>query len=157
MLIADDDETEVPESLQGIPQIPRPIEYPEISKKTIFGYSLGHVFNDMCSSMWFTYLMIYLEKVIKMKSWRAGSLMLIGQVTDAIATPVIGLLSDSSLLPQSVTKFGQRIPWHFMGKNIVDIQAQQRSKFLQLFVLGCISAMARCKTKPKIKRCKTLQ
>lgn len=87
----------------------------EISKKTIFGYSLGHIFNDMCASMWFTYLMIYLEKVIKMRSWRAGLLMLIGQVTDGIATPVIGLISDSSLLPQSFVKFGQRIPWHFLG------------------------------------------
>uniref|UniRef100_A0AC35FNE4 Major facilitator superfamily domain-containing protein 12 n=1 Tax=Panagrolaimus sp. PS1159 TaxID=55785 RepID=A0AC35FNE4_9BILA len=112
LLIAEN-EDEVPEILRTYN--PQPTDDGEISKKTIFGYSLGHVFNDMCSSMWFTYLMIYLEKVIKMRSWRAGLLMLIGQVTDGIATPVIGLLSDSSILPHSIVKFGQRIPWHFFG------------------------------------------
>uniref|UniRef100_A0AC34FCI7 Major facilitator superfamily domain-containing protein 12 n=1 Tax=Panagrolaimus sp. ES5 TaxID=591445 RepID=A0AC34FCI7_9BILA len=113
LLVIAENEEEVPEVLRTYN--PQSDNDGEISKKAIFGYSLGHIFNDMCSSMWFTYLMIYLEKVIKMRSWRAGLLMLIGQVTDGIATPVIGLISDSSILPQSIVKFGQRIPWHFVG------------------------------------------
>uniref|UniRef100_A0A7E4W2W1 Major facilitator superfamily domain-containing protein 12 n=1 Tax=Panagrellus redivivus TaxID=6233 RepID=A0A7E4W2W1_PANRE len=94
---------------------------PEISRVKVFGFSLGHMFNDMCASMWFTYLMIYLEKVLKMRSWRAGTLMLIGQVTDGLATPLIGVISDSKLLPQAVTRFGHRIPWHFVGFILVAV------------------------------------
>ena len=92
-----------------------------IKKRVVFGYSLGHVFNDMCASMWFTYLLIYLEKVIKMRSWRAGLLMLIGQVVDAIATPVIGILSDSRILPHFLVKHGRRMPWHFFGFILVGV------------------------------------
>ncbi|EPB76791.1 hypothetical protein ANCCEY_04143 [Ancylostoma ceylanicum] len=44
-----------------------------------FGYGVGHFYNDLCASMWFTYLMIYLEKVLRFRSSRAGLLMLIGQ------------------------------------------------------------------------------
>jgi Na+/melibiose symporter-like transporter len=46
----------------------------------MLGYAVGHFFNDLCASMWFTYLMIYLENVIQMHSYKAGMLMLIGQV-----------------------------------------------------------------------------
>lgn len=41
---------------------------------------IGHFYNDLCASMWFTYFMIYMEKVLKFQSSRAGMLMLIGQV-----------------------------------------------------------------------------
>uniref|UniRef100_A0A1I7WY15 Uncharacterized protein n=1 Tax=Heterorhabditis bacteriophora TaxID=37862 RepID=A0A1I7WY15_HETBA len=40
---------------------------------------VGHFYNDLCASMWFTYLMIYLEKVLNFRSSRAGLIMLIGQ------------------------------------------------------------------------------
>lgn len=53
----------------------------DISKWQILAYSIGHFYNDLCSSMWFTYLMIYLEKVVNLNSSLAGLLMLIGQVS----------------------------------------------------------------------------
>uniref|UniRef100_A0A914EFH2 Major facilitator superfamily domain-containing protein 12 n=1 Tax=Acrobeloides nanus TaxID=290746 RepID=A0A914EFH2_9BILA len=82
----------------------------------MLGYAVGHFFNDLCASMWFTYLMIYLENVIQMHSYKAGMLMLIGQVTDAICTPLVGLLSDVSCLPWwMLEKFGRRISWHMIG------------------------------------------
>lgn len=65
--------------------------------------------------MWFTYLMIFLEKVLRMHSFRAGLLMLIGQVTDAISTPLVGLLSDASHLPGFMQRFGRRKAWHIIG------------------------------------------
>ncbi|KHJ98311.1 transporter, major facilitator family protein [Oesophagostomum dentatum] len=79
------------------------------------GYSIGHFYNDLCASMWFTYLMIYLEKVLKFRSSHAGLLMLIGQVTDAVSTPLIGIASDSSLLPKLFDKIGRRMSWHIIG------------------------------------------
>ena len=35
----------------------------KLSKLTIFGYGLGHVCNDICASMWFTYLLLFFQKV----------------------------------------------------------------------------------------------
>ena len=31
--------------------------------RQVLGYGLGHVFNDICASLWFTYLLIFLQKV----------------------------------------------------------------------------------------------
>ncbi|CAL2049957.1 unnamed protein product [Caenorhabditis brenneri] len=82
-------------------------------------YGVGHFYNDLCASMWFTYLMIYMEKVLKFQSSRAGFLMLIGQVTDAISTPLVGIFSDSSVLPACFDKIGRRISWHLIGTILV--------------------------------------
>ena len=35
-----------------------------ISRLEKFGFSLGHVLNDLCASMWFTYTLIYYSKVM---------------------------------------------------------------------------------------------
>ena len=35
-----------------------------IKNKQRYGYSVGHFLNDCCASMWFTYLLIYLKKVV---------------------------------------------------------------------------------------------
>ena len=35
----------------------------KLTKWTILGYGLGHVCNDICASMWFTYLLLFLQKV----------------------------------------------------------------------------------------------
>jgi len=32
--------------------------------KNFFGYSLGHVYNDLCATAWFTYLLFYLTKIV---------------------------------------------------------------------------------------------
>ena len=43
----------------------------KLSKLTIFGYGLGHVCNDICASMWFTYLLLFFQKVfaISIVAW----------------------------------------------------------------------------------------
>ncbi|WKY16506.1 hypothetical protein Q1695_001284 [Nippostrongylus brasiliensis] len=86
-----------------------------------FGYGVGHFYNDLCASMWFTYLMIYLEKVLRFRSSHAGLLMLIGQVTDAVSTPLVGIASDSSMLPKFFDKIGRRISWHIIGTVCVSL------------------------------------
>lgn len=49
------------------PQLaPAPAEegrHSPMSLSTKFCYGVGHVFNDLCASMWFTYLLIFFEKV----------------------------------------------------------------------------------------------
>ncbi|KAI1721777.1 MFS/sugar transport protein [Ditylenchus destructor] len=94
----------------------------EIGKYEVFGFAIGHFYNDLCASMWFTYLMIFMEKVLLMHSYHAGFLMLVGQVTDALSTPLVGLLSDASFLPSKVTqRLGRRKSWHVIGTICVTI------------------------------------
>ncbi|KAI6187703.1 hypothetical protein M3Y98_00273300 [Aphelenchoides besseyi] len=99
----------------------RPHTPTDLSRFQVFAYSFGHFYNDLCSSIWFTYLMIYLEKVILLRSSRAGLLMLIGQATDALCTPLVGLLSDAGVLPEFLLKIGKRKAWHLMGTIAVSL------------------------------------
>ena len=63
---------------------------------TRFGYAVGHVLNDLTASCWFSYLLTYFRRVLLLRQPYAGVLLLIGQVADAVATPVVGYLSDKS-------------------------------------------------------------
>lgn len=58
------------------------------------GYGVGHVLNDLCAAMWFTYVLIFYSLVLGFNAFDAGVVMLVGQIADAAATPVIGILSD---------------------------------------------------------------
>ena len=40
----------------------------------------GHVLNDLCASLWFSYLLLYLQNVVKLSSDYAAGLLLLGQV-----------------------------------------------------------------------------
>lgn len=75
-----------------------------IIQKLSFG--LGHVFNDLCASMWFSYTLFYLNVVINVPSTTAGILLMMGQVVDSIATPLAGWAIDIT---------GRKKIWHFGG------------------------------------------
>lgn len=75
-----------------------------------FGYGLGHVYNDLCAGVWFSYTLLFLQGVIQLPSEEAGSLVMLGQIGDAIATPIIGILAD---------KFGTKFKWHIGGTILV--------------------------------------
>lgn len=57
---------------------------PLIEKKVVFrtkaAYSLGHVFNDLVAVMWFSYTLIFLQRVVLLEPVTAGSLMLLGLI-----------------------------------------------------------------------------
>ncbi|MCP9266503.1 hypothetical protein DINM_022067 [Dirofilaria immitis] len=91
----------------------------ELNGCQVFGYGIGHFYNDMCASMWFTYLLLFLEKVIIIRSSVAGLIMLIGQTTDALSTAFIGILSDSTSVPLCFRHCGQRKSWHALGTVLV--------------------------------------
>lgn len=59
-------------------------------------YAVGHVLNDLCASIWFTYTLVFFQAGIQLPASLAGIIMLIGQVADAVATPIVGLGSDHS-------------------------------------------------------------
>ncbi|XP_013194753.2 major facilitator superfamily domain-containing protein 12 [Amyelois transitella] len=84
------------------------------SLKLQFGYGVGHILNDVCASLWFSYLLVFFHLVLEFGASQAGNLMLIGQVVDALATPFVGYHSDHT--DNSVSrKFGRRKLWHLFG------------------------------------------
>lgn len=82
-----------------------------------YAYGVGHTFNDLCGSMWFTYLLIFFNKVIQFSSSLSGTVLLVGQIADGVATPFIGYFSDRG---GSVwlCRYGKRKTWYFVGKSV---------------------------------------
>ncbi|XP_045603922.2 major facilitator superfamily domain-containing protein 12 [Procambarus clarkii] len=83
-----------------------------LSRRVKLAYGVGHVFNDLCASMWFTYLLVYLQYVLQLDRGLAGFLLLMGQVADAVSTPLIGLQSDRGC---TFCTYGRRKSWHAIG------------------------------------------
>ncbi|XP_020789034.1 major facilitator superfamily domain-containing protein 12 [Boleophthalmus pectinirostris] len=75
-------------------------------------YAVGHFLNDLCASLWFTYLLVYLHAVLGFRSTAAGALLLLGQVADGVCTPLVGYESDR--VP-GVKRLGKRKTWHLLG------------------------------------------
>ncbi|KAJ9581336.1 hypothetical protein L9F63_023484, partial [Diploptera punctata] len=75
-------------------------------------YGLGHVFNDISAAMWFSYTLLFLQTVIGMEPALSGAMLLIGQLADGMATPVVGVLAD---------RVGSRKSWHITGSILVVI------------------------------------
>ncbi|XP_013390774.1 major facilitator superfamily domain-containing protein 12-like [Lingula anatina] len=87
------------------------------AKRTIplgrrLAYSVGHVLNDLCAAMWFTYLLVYFHGVVKFNNIMAGNLMLVGQISDGICTPLVGYESDRT---NGFCGYGKRKSWHLLG------------------------------------------
>ncbi|KAL4509371.1 hypothetical protein ABPG72_018302 [Tetrahymena utriculariae] len=79
-----------------------------LTPKVYWGYSIGHVFNDLCASAWFNFLLFYFSKVLKFEN--SSYSMLFGQIFDALGTPSAGILSD-----KYNTRIGKRIPWYIFS------------------------------------------
>lgn len=76
-------------------------------------YAVGHFLNDLCASMWFTYLLVYFHSVLGFQSTYAGVLLLIGQIADGVCTPLVGYESDRTA---GLLGYGKRKTWHLVGK-----------------------------------------
>ncbi len=90
-------------------------------------YGVGHVLNDLCASMWFSYLLVFFHSIVNFSNVMAGYVMLVGQVADAIFTPFIGYESDRI---NGCFNYGKRKSWHLLGKShltasLTDIQNSQ--------------------------------
>jgi Na+/melibiose symporter-like transporter len=70
------------------------------------GFSLGHVYNDLAAGVWFSYTLLFFQGVLNMSSVMAGCLVMLGQVGDAICTPIVGIITD---------RFGTKRNWHIFG------------------------------------------
>ncbi|KAM8925254.1 major facilitator superfamily domain-containing protein 12 isoform 2-T2 [Lycaon pictus] len=87
---------------------PRPL-----SLSARLSYAVGHFLNDLCASMWFTYLLLYLHSVRAYSSRGAGLLLLLGQVADGLCTPLVGYEADRAA--GRCVRCGPRKAWHLVG------------------------------------------
>lgn len=106
--------------------IPNDDSVVEKVKKTLplsqrLAFSTGHVLNDLCSAMWFTYLLVYFQDIRGFSPAFAGLPMLIGQVADGMATPFVGLELDRSANLPLCNAYGKRKSWHLFGTICVAI------------------------------------
>ena len=96
-------------------QTDRREESSRIPFKSKLAYGVGHILNDVCASMWFTYLLVYFHLVLGFSPTYAGLVLLIGQIADALATPFVGLQSDKND-DFWLCRYGKRKTWHLTGK-----------------------------------------
>ncbi|KAG8079996.1 hypothetical protein GUJ93_ZPchr0007g5425 [Zizania palustris] len=82
-----------------------------LGRVPILSYGAGHMLNDITSSCWFTYLLVFLTDVGLSPS-DAAVVMLSGQLADGFATIFVGELID---------RFGHFKLWHAGGSILVAI------------------------------------
>ncbi|CAL4108311.1 unnamed protein product, partial [Meganyctiphanes norvegica] len=99
-------------------------------------YGVGHFFNDLCASMWFTYLLVFFDDVMELGGIAAGILLLVGQLADGMATPIVGMLCDRKINNAFVAKYGRRKIWHLIGTILVAVTFP----FIWGSCLGCSGA-----------------
>eukprot|EP00756_Hemistasia_phaeocysticola_P006907 Hpha_TRINITY_DN14045_c0_g1::TRINITY_DN14045_c0_g1_i1::g.44122::m.44122 len=97
------------------------VQDPDLGLKMAFG--CGHILNDLCAAAWFSYMIIFFEKVACLSNSLSGALVLIGQVVDAITTPIVGIYCDKSAAKAEPDVRGGtvlgRLPWHMAGSILV--------------------------------------
>ncbi|XP_076246049.1 major facilitator superfamily domain-containing protein 12 isoform X2 [Calliopsis andreniformis] len=98
-------------------------------------YGIGHVLNDICASMWFTYLLVFFHLVLGFDGTLAGLILLIGQIADALATPFVGFHSDKND-DFWLCRYGRRKTWHLIGTLCVLLAFP----FIFLHCIGCETA-----------------
>ncbi|XP_074655672.1 major facilitator superfamily domain-containing protein 12-like [Tubulanus polymorphus] len=76
-------------------------------------FSVGHVMNDLCASIWFSYSLVYYRNVAQFSNYMAGYMMLLGQIADAIATPLVGYEADHT--EKGFCGYSKRKSWHLVG------------------------------------------
>ncbi len=47
-----------------------------LSRRSFASFSVGHVMNDMAAACWFTYLLVFLQKVPNLHSYEAAAVLL---------------------------------------------------------------------------------
>lgn len=103
-----------PDPVQDTAKIP--VKGHDMSTVNNTAYSVGHIYNDLTASIWFSYLLYYLTDILGLSKSIAALVMFSGQLFDGLATPLVGCLSDRFNTP-----FGKRTPWYIGGTFIVTI------------------------------------
>lgn len=87
----------------------------KLNIKQRFSCGVGSVLNEIFRQMFISFTIIFFMQVIRLPASQAGLALLIGQVSDAILSPVTGYLGDRVQIPVVSKKIGRRKSWHLVG------------------------------------------
>ena len=104
--------------------------------KRKIGYGMGHILNDLCASMWFTYLLLFFHRVLQFDNVYAGVILFTGQIADGLSTLFVGYFSDNGDDLWLCNKYGKRKSWHLIGTLCVLISFP----FIFVPCVGCSDA-----------------
>lgn len=80
--------------------------------KSKYSFGLGHVQNDICATIWFTYTMLFYKLSYDGDSYL---FVVIGQIFDAIITIIVGLTFNCSLTNSEFFSLGKFKTWYIIG------------------------------------------
>jgi GPH family glycoside/pentoside/hexuronide:cation symporter len=85
-------------------------DQPELSFWTKLSYGIGTIGTSATGSLLAFLFLYFLTDVAGISAALAGSILMIGQISDAVSDPIIGLLSD-----RTRSNWGRRYPWIIAG------------------------------------------
>ncbi|CAI2366005.1 unnamed protein product [Moneuplotes crassus] len=85
-----------------------------LSTLNCVAYASAHIYNDMCATVWFMYLLYFICYTVGWGPKLASLALLSGQIADGIATNLVGFLMD-----KTNTRIGKRTPWFLLGTFLV--------------------------------------
>ncbi|MDX2242899.1 MAG: MFS transporter [Leptolyngbyaceae cyanobacterium bins.302] len=77
---------------------------------TKLAYGVGDFGPALTANVYVFFLLVFLVSVAGLDPGLAGSILLIGNIWDAVNDPMVGVLSD-----RTKTRWGRRLPWMFLG------------------------------------------
>ena len=77
-------------------------------RKLAFG--TGHFLMVLAVSMWFSYSVLFYEKVLQLPASSTGTIVLVSQIFGGVSTPFVGMWSDNCKC-----SYGRRKIFHLMG------------------------------------------
>ena len=77
---------------------------------TKLAYGAGDMGSAMTANVLVFYLLYFFTNVAGLPAGLAGSILMIGKISDAINDPIVGVMSD-----RTRTKWGRRLPWMLWG------------------------------------------
>ena len=82
---------------------------------------VGNVFNDIYRQLSFSFEILFFMKVIQLSASQVGLIILIGQIADALISPLTGFLGDRVNVPLLSRKIGRRKSWHLVATALMAI------------------------------------
>ncbi|CAH8526962.1 unnamed protein product, partial [Heterobilharzia americana] len=76
---------------------------------TKIAYGTGQMLKDLVAGVISTFYIVFYGGCISLSSSQVGTLLLVGQVANGLATPLIGFLSDRRLIPKTVFANGSQV------------------------------------------------
>lgn len=114
--------------------------------------AVGNVFNDFYRQLLQSFELLFFMKVVELSASEAGLIILIGEIADALFSPITGYLGDLVNLPFLSKRIGRRKSWHLLATVVMAVAlpllfnrcflcADNHQSWLPLFYFGFFSAL----------------